>query len=70
MYQFIGGIFGVAPTQQDAIAISKLSDDYVIMNSGTGDVKTFRTRFLYFGRAVERRGRLFSRRTSAKPRCC
>lgn len=45
MFQFISGIFGVAPTQQDAIAVSKISDDYVIMNSGTGDVGTFCSRF-------------------------
>lgn len=45
MFQFVSGIFGVAPTQQNAIAISKLNDDYVIMNSGTGDIRTFLSRF-------------------------
>lgn len=45
LYQFISGVFGVAPAQQDAIAITKINDDYVIMNSGTGNIGTFCSRF-------------------------
>ena len=40
LYRFISSIFGIAPSQKNAIAVTKIVDDYAILNNSTGNLET------------------------------
>jgi len=49
MYRFISNAFSVSTARQSALAVSSLTDDYVIRNDGTGDTAIF-LRYFYLTR--------------------
>lgn len=42
LHAFINSVFGITPTQMQNIAITKLTDDYAILNDSTGDLAHLR----------------------------
>ncbi|MDF2922438.1 MAG: transcriptional regulator, AraC family [Paenibacillaceae bacterium] len=44
LHTFLSSLFGIAPTQLNSIAVTKLTDDYAILNDSTGDLSLLRSK--------------------------